>query len=191
MWRRVAYLPPGTSVFFVLADTAPLLQVGVQLLYFRRGNLVERPVAEGGLDVEGMKTTVIFGLEVSNKWQGADRPATAWCASGTTVGLERAGAHSAYHVLVQPTIQPLTQCHGTVLGQVYPLVDVDLLPRAVDRVAKYENQLTEQLEKTEQETLTKLIRSQYEINSITEGFYSLFCGAEFEQGAGDHRLPLW
>ena len=33
------------------------------------------------------------------------------------------------------------------------------LKRAVDRVAKYENQLMEQLEETEQETLTKLIRS--------------------------------
>ena len=41
------------------------------------------------------------------------------------------------------------------------------LKRAVDRVAKYEKQLMEQLEETEQETLTKLIRSQHEINSIT------------------------
>ncbi|WP_297871836.1 DUF6809 family protein [uncultured Oscillibacter sp.] len=41
------------------------------------------------------------------------------------------------------------------------------LKRAVDRIAKYENQLMEQLEETEQETLTKLIRSQHEINSIT------------------------
>ena len=41
------------------------------------------------------------------------------------------------------------------------------LKRAVDRVTKCENQLMEQLEETEQETLTKLIRSQHEINSIT------------------------
>ena len=41
------------------------------------------------------------------------------------------------------------------------------LKRAVDRVAKYENQLIEQLEETEQETFTKLIQSQHEINSIT------------------------
>ena len=41
------------------------------------------------------------------------------------------------------------------------------LKRAVDRVVKYEKQLMEQLEETEQETLTKLIRSQHEINSIT------------------------
>ena len=88
------------SVFFVLADAAPLLQVGVQLLYFRRGNLVERPVAEGGLDVE---------------------------VSVAAVGLKRAGAHSACHVLGQPAIQPLAHRHGTVLGQIYALVGVDLL----------------------------------------------------------------
>ena len=41
------------------------------------------------------------------------------------------------------------------------------LKRAVDRVAKYENQLMEQIGETEQETHTKLIRSQHEINSIT------------------------
>ena len=41
------------------------------------------------------------------------------------------------------------------------------LKRAVDRVTSYEKQLTEQLEEAEQETLTKLIRSQHEINSIT------------------------
>ena len=41
------------------------------------------------------------------------------------------------------------------------------LKRAVDRVAKYENQLMEQIGETEQETLAKLICSQHEINSIT------------------------
>ena len=41
------------------------------------------------------------------------------------------------------------------------------LKRAMDRVAKYEKQLMEQLEEIDQETLTKLIRSQHEINSIT------------------------
>ena len=41
------------------------------------------------------------------------------------------------------------------------------LKRAVDRVAKYENQLIERLEEPAQEILTKLIRSQHEINSIT------------------------
>ena len=41
------------------------------------------------------------------------------------------------------------------------------LKRAVNRVTYYESQLMEQLEETEQEILTKLIRSQHEINSIT------------------------
>ena len=41
------------------------------------------------------------------------------------------------------------------------------LKKAADRVARYESQLTEQLNKTEQAILAKLIRSQHEINSIT------------------------
>lgn len=41
------------------------------------------------------------------------------------------------------------------------------LKRAVDRVARYESQLTEQLDETEQAILRKLISSQHEIDSIT------------------------
>ena len=41
------------------------------------------------------------------------------------------------------------------------------LKREVDCVAKYENQLMEQLGETGQEILSKLIRSQHEIDSIT------------------------
>ncbi len=41
------------------------------------------------------------------------------------------------------------------------------LKRAVDRVAHYEGQLMEQLDETEQTILTKLIRSQHDIDSIT------------------------
>ena len=41
------------------------------------------------------------------------------------------------------------------------------LKRAVDRVARYESQLTEQLDEAGQMILTKLIRSQHEIDSIT------------------------
>ena len=41
------------------------------------------------------------------------------------------------------------------------------LKKAVDRVAQYENQLAERLNEDEQTILTKLIRSQHEINSIT------------------------
>ena len=41
------------------------------------------------------------------------------------------------------------------------------LKRAVDRVAKYEEQLMELLNEDGQHVLTRLIRSQHEINSIT------------------------
>ena len=41
------------------------------------------------------------------------------------------------------------------------------LKRVVDRVARYESQLTEQLGEAEQAVLAKLIESQREINSIT------------------------
>ena len=57
--------------------------------------------------------------------------------------------------------------YGNIIPNEQQMTPGSELKRAVDRVAKYENQLTEQLEKTEQEILTKLIRSQHEINSIT------------------------
>ena len=41
------------------------------------------------------------------------------------------------------------------------------LKKVVDRVVHYENQLTELLDEDGQMILTKLIRSQHEINSIT------------------------
>ena len=41
------------------------------------------------------------------------------------------------------------------------------LKKAVDRIAQYESQLAERLNEDEQSILTKLIRSQHEINSIT------------------------
>ncbi len=41
------------------------------------------------------------------------------------------------------------------------------LKRAIDRVARYENQLAEQLDETERTILTKLVRSQHEVDSIT------------------------
>ena len=41
------------------------------------------------------------------------------------------------------------------------------LKKAVDRVTRCESQLTERLGEDEQTILTKLIRSQHEINSIT------------------------
>ncbi len=41
------------------------------------------------------------------------------------------------------------------------------LKRAMDRVARYEGQLMEQLDETERTILAKLVRSQHEIDSIT------------------------
>ena len=41
------------------------------------------------------------------------------------------------------------------------------MEKAVTRVASYEKQLMEQLGETEQAILTKFVRSQHEINSIT------------------------
>ena len=41
------------------------------------------------------------------------------------------------------------------------------LKRAVDRVARYESQLTEQLDEIGQTILTKFVRSQHDINGIT------------------------
>ena len=41
------------------------------------------------------------------------------------------------------------------------------LKRAIDRVARYENQLIGQLDEAEQMLLAKLIESQHEIDSIT------------------------
>ena len=41
------------------------------------------------------------------------------------------------------------------------------LKRAADRVSRYESQLSEQLDETERTLLTKLVRAQHEIDSIT------------------------
>ena len=57
--------------------------------------------------------------------------------------------------------------YGSIIPNEQQMTPGSELKRAVDRVAKYEKQLMEQLEETEQEILTKLIRSQHEINGIT------------------------
>ena len=57
--------------------------------------------------------------------------------------------------------------YGNIIPNEQQMTPGSELKRAVDRVAKYEKQLMEQLEETEQEILTKLIRSQHEINGIT------------------------
>ena len=41
------------------------------------------------------------------------------------------------------------------------------MKRAVDRVTRFENQLTEQLDEAGQTVLAKLVESQHEIDSIT------------------------
>ena len=57
--------------------------------------------------------------------------------------------------------------YGNITPNEQQMIPGSEMKRAVDRVAKYENQLMEQIGEPEQETLTKLIRSQHEINSIT------------------------
>ena len=57
--------------------------------------------------------------------------------------------------------------YGNITPNEQRMVPGSEMAKAVARVASYEKQLTEQLEEAEQETLTKLIRSQHEINSIT------------------------
>lgn len=57
--------------------------------------------------------------------------------------------------------------YGNITPNEQRMVPGSEMAKAVARVASCEKQLTEQLGEAEQETLTKLIRSQHEINSIT------------------------
>ena len=57
--------------------------------------------------------------------------------------------------------------YGNITPHAQDMAPGSELKQAVARVARYESQLTEQLGETEQTILTKLIRSQHEINSIT------------------------
>ncbi len=57
--------------------------------------------------------------------------------------------------------------YGNISPNEQQMVPDSELKRAVDRVAHYENQLAEILDETGQTLLTKLIRSQHEIDSIT------------------------
>ena len=56
---------------------------------------------------------------------------------------------------------------GNITPNEQRMVPGSEMKKAVDRVTSCEKQLMEQLGKAERETLTKLIRSQHEINSIT------------------------
>lgn len=57
--------------------------------------------------------------------------------------------------------------YGNIVSCERQMVHGSELKKAADRVARYEAQLTEQLNETEQTILAKLIRSQHEIDSIT------------------------
>ena len=57
--------------------------------------------------------------------------------------------------------------YGNIVPCERQMVPGSELNRAADRVTRYESQLAEQLDETGQTTLTKLIRSQHDIDSIT------------------------
>ena len=57
--------------------------------------------------------------------------------------------------------------YGNITPNEQQMVPGSEMKKAVDRVTSCEKQLMEQLGETEQTILTKLIRSQHEINSIT------------------------
>ncbi len=57
--------------------------------------------------------------------------------------------------------------YGNITPHAQDMTAGSELKQAVGRVAHYENQLTEQLNEAGQTILTKLIRSQHEIDSIT------------------------
>ena len=57
--------------------------------------------------------------------------------------------------------------YGNITPHAQDMAAGSELKQAVARVAHYENQLTEQLDETGQTILTKLIRSQHEIDGIT------------------------
>ena len=57
--------------------------------------------------------------------------------------------------------------YGNIIPNEQQMTPGSELKRAVDRVAKCEEQLMELLNEEGQQTLTRFIRSQHEINSIT------------------------
>ena len=57
--------------------------------------------------------------------------------------------------------------YGNITPKAQDMAPNSELKRATDRVARFENQLTELLDETEQTILAKLIKSQHEIDSIT------------------------
>ena len=57
--------------------------------------------------------------------------------------------------------------YGNITPNTQDMTPNSELKRAADRVARFENQLTEQLDEAGQAVLEKLIESQHEIDSIT------------------------
>ena len=57
--------------------------------------------------------------------------------------------------------------YGNITPNAQDMAPNSELKRATDRVARFENQLTEQLDEAGQSVLAKLIESQHEIDSIT------------------------
>ena len=57
--------------------------------------------------------------------------------------------------------------YGNITPHAQDMTAGSELKQAVARIAHYESQLTEQLDETGQTILTKLVRSQHEIDSIT------------------------
>ena len=84
---------------------------------------------------------------------GYSRQTMVWCVADKEAEKMRETLEDLYYGNITPNEQDMTT--GSELK------------RAVDRVARYESQLTEQLGEIEQTILTKLISSQHEIDSIT------------------------
>ncbi len=57
--------------------------------------------------------------------------------------------------------------YGNITPNAQDMAPHSELKRATDRVTRFENQLTEQLDETGQAVLAKLIESQHEIDNIT------------------------
>ena len=57
--------------------------------------------------------------------------------------------------------------YGNITPNEQQMTPSSEMEKAAARVTSYDKQLMEQLEESKQEVLTKLIRSQHEINSIT------------------------
>ena len=67
---------------------------------------------------------------------------------------------------IQALCQQLLLYYGNITPNTQDMLPNSELKRAVDRVARFENQLIEQLDEAGQAVLAKLIESQQEVDSI-------------------------